>query len=187
PIEVSALKQAFQSVACKRSCGIGSVKTNIGHLDTAAGVASFIKVVEALRHRQLPPSLNFAQPNPACELDEGPFYVQSTLADWKSPGPRRAGVTSLGVGGTNAHVVLEEAPPRDSSHPSRAHQLLLVSARTHDQLDQVTEKLAAHLSACPTLSLADVAHTLRAGRPYCLERAMAMSSSLEKPSFTTAS
>ena len=183
PIEVSALKQAFQSVACKRSCGIGSVKTNIGHLDTAAGVASFIKVVEALRHRQLPPSLNFAQPNPACELDEGPFYVQSTLADWKSPGPRRAGVTSLGVGGTNAHVVLEEAPPRDSSHPSRAHQLLLVSARTPDQLDQVTENLAAHLSACPTLSLADVAHTLRAGRRAMkYRRAVVTASTCEAPS-----
>ena len=164
PIELSALKQAFQSATRKRSCGIGSVKTNIGHLDTAAGVASFIKVVQALRHRQLPPSLNFEQPNPACEIDESPFYVQRTLADWKCREPRRAGVTSLGVGGTNAHVVLEEAPPRAASLPSREHQLLLVSARTPDQLNQATENLAAYLSASPTVNLADVAHTLRAGR-----------------------
>src|SRR5690606_33736543 len=92
------------------SCGIGSVKSNIGHLDTAAGVASLIKVVQALKHRQLPATLHFQRINPAIDLSGSPFYVNASLRDWNAPAPLRAGVSSLGVGGTNGRLIVEEPP-----------------------------------------------------------------------------
>lgn len=174
PIEIAALTQAFREGTDKTGyCGIGSVKTNIGHTDTAAGVASFIKVALAMQHRQLPPSLHFSKPNPACEFERSPFYVNATLKDWTPPPgvPRRAGVSSLGVGGTNAHVILEEAPPRQPSGPSREHQLLMLSAKSQASLDANTAALAAHLREHPQIDLADVAYTLQVGRePMKLRR-----------------
>ena len=166
PIEVAALARAFRlGPESRGSCAIGSVKPNIGHLDTAAGVASLIKTVEALRHRQLPPSLHYETPNPEIDFENGPFFVNARLRDWDAAGaPRRAGVSSLGVGGTNAHVVLEEAPARAASGASRRHQLLLLSARSESSLERASERLADHLRAHPELPLADVAHTLRVGR-----------------------
>jgi acyl transferase domain-containing protein/thioesterase domain-containing protein len=174
PIEIAALTQAYREGTDKTGyCGIGSVKTNIGHTDTAAGVASFLKVALAMQHRQLPPSLHFAQPNPACEFERSPFYVNATLKDWTPPPgvPRRAGVSSLGVGGTNAHLILEEAPPRKPSGPSREHQLLMLSAKSQASLDANTAALAAHLREHPQINLADVAYTLQVGRePMKLRR-----------------
>ncbi|MCY1078995.1 beta-ketoacyl synthase N-terminal-like domain-containing protein [Archangium lansingense] len=166
PIEVQALNKVFGGKAApRRSCAIGSLKANIGHLDAAAGVAGLIKAVLALRHRKLPPNLNFEQPSPHIPWDNGPFYVNTDLKEWPAGSmPRRAGVSSFGMGGTNAHVVLEEAPARNSAPASRATQLLVLSAKTPTALDAMTANLAAQLRARPTTSLADVAYTLQAGR-----------------------
>ncbi|RKH21368.1 acyltransferase domain-containing protein [Corallococcus sp. CA047B] len=166
PIEVQALNKAFGGTdAPKRSCALGSVKANIGHLDAAAGVAGLIKTVLALRHRKLPPSLHFEQPNPHIPWNNGPFFVNTDLREWKAgKEPRRAGVSAFGMGGTNAHLVLEEAPARDTALAARSTQLLVLSAKTPTALDAMTANLAAHLRARPTASLADVAHTLQTGR-----------------------
>ncbi|MDH3599288.1 MAG: polyketide synthase, partial [Candidatus Tectomicrobia bacterium] len=136
PIEIAALTRVFRAATQnKGSCAIGAVKTNIGHLDTAAGVAGLIKTVMALQHKMLPPTLHFTQPNPEIDFENSPFYVNTTLSDWKTNGmPRRAGVSSFGIGGTNAHVILEEAPAatpafrRDETQADRPFQLLVLSA-----------------------------------------------------------
>jgi acyl transferase domain-containing protein/acyl carrier protein len=166
PIEVAALTKAFR-IGTERQgfCSIGSVKTNIGHLDAAAGVAGLIKTVLALWHGQIPPSLNFEEPNPRIDFAHSPFHVNTDLSKWETNGAaRRAGVSAFGIGGTNAHVVLEEAPVFESAGPSRPWQLLLLSARTESALDTVTANLAAHLKQHPDLDLADVAYTLQVGR-----------------------
>lgn len=166
PIEVTALTQAYRA-STKRTayCAIGSLKPNIGHLGEAAGVASFIKTVLAMRHGQLPPSLNYDTPNPEIDFPSTPFYVNSKLSAWPAAnGPRRAGVTSLGAGGTNVHVILEEAPPAKPSGPARAASLLVISARTEAALAAATTNLAQHLRENPTDKLADVAYTLQVGR-----------------------
>ncbi|KIQ70912.1 Polyketide synthase module [Wenxinia marina DSM 24838] len=167
PIEVAALTEAFRQTSdAVDHCRIGSVKTNIGHLDTAAGVASLIKASLALHHRQMPPSLGYEAPNPAIGFEGSPFRVNDTLTEWERRGhPRRAGVNSLGVGGTNAHVVLEEAPEVPAGDESDwPFQLLTVSARSKAALDAASERLAAHLEATPEQALADVAFTLKEGR-----------------------
>ncbi len=167
PIEVAALGEAFRETTSDTGfCRIGSVKTNIGHLDTAAGVASLIKTSLALSHRQIPPSLGYEKPNPAIAFDGSPFVVNDRLCDWTShKGPRRAGVNSLGVGGTNAHVVLEEAPTPPETEPSDwPFQLLTLSATNTAGLDAATARLAAHLRAHPEQDLADIAWTLHKGR-----------------------
>ncbi|MFP4273864.1 MAG: type I polyketide synthase [Paracoccaceae bacterium] len=167
PIEVAALTEAFRETTDESGfCRIGSVKTNIGHLDTAAGVASLIKASLALHHREIPPSLGFEAPNPAIEFETSPFRVNDRLSPFVShKGPRRAGVNSLGVGGTNAHVVLEEAPARAPSEDSDwPFQLLTLSARSKAALDGNAARLAAHLRAHPEQPLADVAWTLKEGR-----------------------
>ncbi|MCC5667071.1 SDR family NAD(P)-dependent oxidoreductase [Nostoc sp. CHAB 5784] len=165
PIEIAALTQAFRSQTEKTGyCAIASVKTNIGHLDAAAGIASFIKTVLALKHKQLPPSLHFQQPNPQIDFTKTPFYVNTKLADWQTDQtPRRAGVSSFGIGGTNAHVILEEAPAIISSSASRPWQLLILSAKTPTALSAIADNLASHLKEHP-LNLADVAYTLQIGR-----------------------
>ena len=164
PIEISALTQAFRTAARSR-CAIGSVKTNIGHLDAAAGVAGLIKTVLALDHKLLPPSLHFKQPNPQIDFDTSPFYVNTRLTTWKTEGtPRRAGVSAFGIGGTNAHVVLEEAPPPEPCEPARGAQLLVLSARSGPALERATDNLVAHLDGHPEQPLADIAYTLQAGR-----------------------
>ena len=167
PIEVAALTQAFQATSDKVGhCRIGSVKTNIGHLDTAAGVASLIKASMALHHHQMPPSLGYEQPNPTIDFETSPFRVNDRLTEWpRIDHPRRAGVNSLGVGGTNAHVVLEEAPaPRPSEASDWPFQILAVSGRNKAALDANAAQLAAHLRAHPDQPLADIAWTLRTGR-----------------------
>ncbi len=167
PIEVAALTTAFaQNTDEIGWCGLGSVKTNIGHLGAAAGVAGLIKTVLVMEHGLIPASLNFEQPNPKLALATSPFYVNATLSRWpEGPGPRRAGVSSFGVGGTNAHAVLEQAPPvaRPRGEARPAH-LLQVSARTETALGTLLDRLATRLREHPDLELADVAYTLRHGR-----------------------
>ncbi|MBW4431253.1 MAG: SDR family oxidoreductase [Pelatocladus maniniholoensis HA4357-MV3] len=166
PVEIAALTQAFRTKTQQKGfCGIGSVKTNIGHLDSTAGVAGLIKTVLALKHKQIPPSLNFEEPSPQIDFANSPFYVNNQLSEWKTNAtPRRAGVSSFGFGGTNAHVILEEAPIIKSSSPSRNCQLLLLSTKTNIALETATENLVNHLQKHPDLNLADVAHTLQVGR-----------------------
>ena len=165
PIEIKALSQAFGSFTEKKNfCAVGSVKSNIGHTDSAAGVAGLIKTVLALHHRVIPPSLHYQQPNPEIHFEETPFYVNSTLREWESDGPLRAGVNSFGIGGTNAHVVLEEAPKLPQTSISRPWQLLLWSARTPTALDAMTGRLRDYLAQEPDVPLADVAYTLQVGR-----------------------
>ena len=167
PIEVAALTQAFRETTRKTGfCQIGSVKTNIGHLDTAAGAASLIKTALALKNSQIPASLGYEKPNPAIDFDGSPFRVNDRLSDWPDTGgPRRAGVNSLGVGGTNAHVVLEEAPaPAPAEQSDWPFQLLTLSARSRPALEAQAERLAAHLAAHPEQDLADIAWTLHRGR-----------------------
>ena len=166
PIEVRALTQAFRKSTNRVNyCAIGSLKTNVGHLDAAAGVAALIKTVLALKHKQIPASLHFENPNPLLEIKGSPFYVNATLADWPSNGqPCRAGVTSLGIGGTNAHVIVEEAAPTPLTRESRPYQLLTVSAKSAAAADRALANLTAHLHALPDLNLADVAFTTHVGR-----------------------
>ncbi|MEV6865905.1 SDR family NAD(P)-dependent oxidoreductase [Streptosporangium subroseum] len=174
PIEVAALSAVYTRGTRDRGwCGIGSVKSNIGHLSQAAGIISVIKAVLALEHGLIPPTINYERPNPAIDFDDTPFYVASTLSKWETDGgPRRAGVSSFGIGGTNAHVVLEEAPRvKANPLPARPAHLLQVSARTATALDTTMERLAGHLTADEDLDLADVAHTLRVGRPAYPHRA----------------
>lgn len=166
PIEISGLTQAFrQSTARRQFCGVGSVKTNIGHTDAAAGVTSLIKTALALEHREIPPSLHFEKPNPHIDFENSPFYVVDRLTPWRSEGgPRRAGVSAFGIGGTNVHVVLEEAPGNTPPAPSGPWKLLTFSARTESALDASIERIATHLREHPGQDLADVAHTLHVGR-----------------------
>ncbi len=167
PIEIAALTQAFRASTDKAGyCAIGSLKSNIGHTGEASGCAAFIKVVLALQNRRIPPSLHYESPNPQCEFASSPFFVNTTLRPWEAT-PRIAGVTSLGAGGTNCHVVLEEAPPvrpGPEPAPARDHHLLVVSAKTEGALEAATQNLAQHLADHPDASLADVAFTLTVGR-----------------------
>ncbi len=166
PIEIAALTRAFRKTsAATAHCRIGSVKTNIGHLDAGAGVAGLIKTALALDRGVLPPSLHFKTANPQIDFAGSPFVVNSALSEWpRGDKPRRAGVSSFGIGGTNAHAVLEEAPACESSAGGRPWQLLVLSAKTPAALDHAALHLARHLREHPDLSLADVAHTLQVGR-----------------------
>lgn len=166
PIEVAALTKAFRAGTDKNGfCAMGSVKSNVGHLETAAGVAGLIKTVLALENQTLPPSLNFKQANPEINFTNSPFYINTQATQWPSNGqPRRAGVSSFGMGGTNAHIILEQAPEQVDTESSRDHQLLTLSARTPAALQQMTTNLAAYLSQHSSINLADVAYTLSVGR-----------------------
>lgn len=169
PIEVSALTDAFR-LGTRRSgyCAIGSVKANIGHLDAAAGVIGLIRATLALQHETIPPQANFESPNPQLNLAQTPFYVPRQAVPWRRGAtPRRAGASSLGVGGTNAHVVLEEAPARPSDRAAplaERPQLLLLSARSEPAIRAAADRLANHLEADEGLSLDRVADTLAEGR-----------------------
>src|SRR6185312_6875145 len=166
PIEVAALTQAFRAATQKKSfCALGSVKTNIGHLNTAAGVAGLIKTTLALEHKLLPPSLHFEQPNPGIDFASSPFFVNTELTNWTTNGgPRRAGISSFGIGGTNAHVIVEEAPAQESPDQGRPNQLLVLSAKTETALNTAAANLAKYLKSHPDVNVADVAYTLQVGR-----------------------
>ncbi|MEB3282830.1 MAG: SDR family NAD(P)-dependent oxidoreductase [Lyngbya sp.] len=166
PIEISALTKVFGK-SNKKYCAIGSVKSNIGHLDAAAGIAGLIKATLALKNKQIPPSLNFENPNPQINFADSAFYVNTQLSNWQKNGsPRRAGVSSFGMGGTNAHIILEEAPQVETSSNSRPWKLLLLSAKTPSALETATTQLATHLKQHSNLNLADVAYTLQTGRKH---------------------
>jgi acyl transferase domain-containing protein/thioesterase domain-containing protein len=175
PIEIAALTKVFRAGTKKKNfCGVGSVKTNIGHLDAAAGVSGLIKTVMALKHKMLPPSLNFEQSNPKINFDESPFFVSTKLANWQLPAGqdrRVAGVSAFGIGGTNVHLIVEEAPEISATSDS-SPQLLVLSAKTEAALQRRISSLAAHLQEHPELNLADVAHTLRVGRRAFEHRAV---------------
>ncbi len=179
PIEVAALSMAFrEGTAQNQFCALGSLKSNIGHLDAAAGVAGLIKTAYALKNRIIPPTINFDTPNPEIDFAASPFRVADKLEPWVSPtGPRRAGVQSLGMGGTNAHVILEEAPPvAESAHPDHP-RFYLVSAKTSEACREAAANLADALEADPDLDLGDVAFTLDQGRrKFAFRRAVAAGS-----------
>jgi amino acid adenylation domain-containing protein len=183
PIEVAALTQAFRSGGAKRNgyCAIGTGKTHIGHIDVAAGATGLIKTVLQLQHGLIPPLLHFRSPNPKIDFANSPFFPVTRLLEWqRGESPRRAGVSAFGVGGTNAHVVVEEAPLPAPGSPSRPQQLLLLSAKTDSALQAMTTNLAAHLDADPGLNLADVAFTLQSGRKlFAHRRAMVASGAAE--------
>ncbi len=166
PIEIQAVTRAFREYTARRGfCAIGSVKSNLGHLDVAAGVTGLIKTVLALEAGEIPPTLHFERPSPRIDFESSPVYVNAALSPWpEGDGPRRAGVNSFGLGGTNAHVVLEEAPAPEPALHTRAWQLLTLSARTPEALAAAAERLAARLAEPPGLDLADAAYTLATGR-----------------------
>ncbi|HYP26943.1 MAG TPA: beta-ketoacyl synthase N-terminal-like domain-containing protein [Blastocatellia bacterium] len=181
-IEVAAMTRAFRaSTEKKRFCAVGSVKTNIGHLNAAAGVASLIKCVLALQHKAIPASLNFEQPNPNIDFDNSPFYVSERLSEWPAKdAPRRAGVNSFGIGGTNAHIILEEAPPPEESRTARPCHLLLLSAKTEAALERATANLIEHLRKTrDRAELANIAYTLQVGRRSFNHRRMLVCEDLE--------
>ncbi len=181
PIEVTALTKVFRESTDKNGfCAIGSVKTNVGHLDSASGVAGFIKTVLSLKEGEIPPSLNYNEPNPKIDFDNSPFFVNNTLRKWnRGEYPLRAGVSSFGVGGTNAHVILEEAPPKPQQGSSRPWQLLVLSAKTEEALINMSKNLACHLKENPGISLADAAYTLQTGRTVLRNRRVLVSSNTE--------
>jgi acyl transferase domain-containing protein len=181
PIEIAALCQAFQAgTKRKQFCAIGSVKSNIGHLDAAAGVASLIKTVLALEHKALPPSLHFTRPNPKIDFENSPFYVNAKLSEWTSgDGPRRAGVSSFGIGGTNAHVIVEEAPVPVRSPHSRPCSVLKLSARSSSALEAMTDNLSGYLDLHPDIDLAQVAYTCEVGRRAFKHRRVVVCNSLD--------
>lgn len=172
PIEVAALTQAFQRTTQRRQfCALGTVKSNVGHLDAAAGVTGLIKTVLALQHQQLPPTLHIQTPSPKIDWAGSPFYLNTQLTDWpRHDTPRRAGVSSFGVGGTNAHVIVEEAPAPTASDSVAQPQLLPLSAQTPSALDAACRRLADHLQVQADHHLADVAYTLQRGRSAFAQR-----------------
>ncbi len=178
PIEIAALSRVYADGSQDVDwCGIGSVKSNFGHLSQAAGVVGLIKATLVLENGLIPPTINFSEPNPAIDFKSSPFYVVSTLSQWdRGDGPRRAAVSSFGIGGTNAHVVLQEAPPQPEQLGGlpRPAELLRISAWTESALATSVTRLADHLAANPRLHLGSVAHTLHIGRSQSPCRAFAI-------------
>ena len=171
-IEVAALTKAFRTHTDENNfCALGSVKSNVGHLDTASGVAAIIKTVLSLEHETIPASINFTRPNPKIDFENSPFYVNTRLRPWRSgDSPRRAGVHSFGIGGTNAHIVLEEAPAREVCESRRSRHLLLFSARSKSALQAATNNFVAHFGEHSNVNLADVAYTCQVGRREFVQR-----------------
>ncbi|MCP5207228.1 MAG: amino acid adenylation domain-containing protein [Hahellaceae bacterium] len=181
PIEIEALRQAFTHDPVQRPksvralnktgrCAIGSVKTNIGHLDAASGIAGLIKTAKALEAKKLPPSLHFKTPNPKIDFSNTPFYVNTELQDWNSEGlPRYAAVSSFGIGGSNAHIVLTDAPNQTPTENARPWRIITLSARTPSALEAMTERFVTHLKTHKEQSFANMCYTLHVGRtlfPY---------------------
>ncbi len=195
PIEVMALMEAFQAHTSKQNvCVLGAVKSNIGHLDTAAGMAGLIKAVMALKHNVIPPTLHFTTPNPELKLTDSPFTINTELKRWDiEAGVRRAGVSSFGIGGTNAHIILEEAnspsPPSFARRerglggeglPASKQNILTLSAKTPKALTELAARYHAHLAEQPDLSLPDVCHTTQLGRSHFKHRLAIVASSIDE-------
>jgi amino acid adenylation domain-containing protein len=182
PIEVAALTQAYRERTSKNQyCCLGSVKSNIGHLDAAAGIAGFMKAVLALHHRVLPATAHFECPNPVLNLPETPFFVNSRSQPWAGGAtPRRAGVSAFGIGGTNVHVILEESASRESKPATRPEQLLVLSTKTPTALDDAASRLGNYLRTHPQVNLADLAYSLQVGRHAFAHRRAVVGSSVEQ-------
>jgi polyketide synthase PksN len=166
-IEYQAASRAFRAYTAKRQfCAIGSIATNLGHAASAAGVAGLLKLVLSLKHRQIPPSLHFEAANPAIDFSSGPFYVNTRLCDWDAGGrgPRRGAVSSFGIGGTNAHVVVEEAPAVAPPAVETPAHLIVLSARSAERLAQQVRNLLTLVHGAPDVSMNDLAYTLVVGR-----------------------
>ncbi|QQS35340.1 MAG: aminotransferase class III-fold pyridoxal phosphate-dependent enzyme [Ignavibacteriales bacterium] len=164
PIEVAALTKAFRNFTNKKNfCAIGSVKTNVGHLDVAAGIAGLIKTVLALKNKKIPPSLNYEEPNPEIDFEDSPFFVSTKLSEWKSESVLRAGIMSTGMGGTNAHVIIEEAPQQIKKDSSESPKIFLLSAKSDAALNDYTSSIKSYLNH-PEINLDDTAYTLQIGR-----------------------
>jgi acyl transferase domain-containing protein/acyl carrier protein len=166
PVEINALTKAFsQSTSRKQYCAIGSVKSNIGHLNIASGIAGLIKTVLALKYKKIPPSINFDKPNPQINFADSPFYVNASLCDWeRGITPRRAGVSSFGMGGTNVHLILEEAEQSQSTSSTLTHHLLPVSAKNESSLNNYKLQVGQYFKDSDQRNLADIAYTLQLGR-----------------------
>lgn len=166
PIEVEALTRSFREESARRRfCALGSIKSNVGHLDVAAGVVGLIKAALCVERGMIPATLHFERPNPRLRLDESPFYVSDRTRRWcPDAGPRIAGVSAFGIGGTNAHVIVQEPPPRLYSRPSHRWQLLPVSAQSSAARDHQARQLVDAINERPDISIADAAFTLSQGR-----------------------
>jgi acyl transferase domain-containing protein len=189
-IELEALDQIYRTQGMSRFCALGSIKTNIGHLDTAAGVTGLIKAVLCLKHRAFVPSLHFTQPNPVLDRPGCPFYVTTTLRPWETTRgqSRRAGVSSFGIGGTNAHAILEEAPEIEDASEAPVTHLFPLSTRDAPALERASQSLGKYLQANENIKLADVAYTLQTGRRrFQCRRVVAASESTELTSLLLAS
>ena len=182
PIELAALDRVFGAATTKKGfCCIGSVKANFGHLDTAAGVAGLIKTVLMLEHKMLPPLVNFAQPNPESGLEDGSFYITTKPVEWRTDGrPRRAGISSFGIGGTNAHVIVEEAPAAQATQNHESWKLLPLSAKSRSSLETASANLTRYLNDQAEVNLADVAYTLQVGRKAFAHRRVALCRNAEE-------
>lgn len=167
-VEIAALTQAFrESTERKQFCAIGSIKSNIGHLDVAAGAVGLIKVILMLKHKKIPPTIHYRESNPELNLETSPFYVNDKLVDWETDGKTRlAGISSFGMGGTNVHVVLSEAPKQEPELSSRPGHLFILSAKTETALETATKNLSGFLKNNKEINLADAAYTLQVGRQY---------------------
>ena len=177
PIEFRALNESY-NIPGLSQCGLGSLKSNFGHLGAAAGVAGFIKTVLSIYHKTLVPSINYSEPNPEMDLADSPFYIVTKASPWPTPElPFRAGVSSFGIGGTNAHVILEEhiQAPRHKASNS-VEELIIVSASNKQSLDRNLKALAEHLNSHSDIALSDIAYTLQRGREHLTERAALFSS-----------
>jgi natural product biosynthesis luciferase-like monooxygenase protein len=181
PIEFAALTKSFRAGTKRRGyCAVGSVKTNFGHLNVAAGVAGLIKTVQSLKHRMIPPSLHFERPNPNIDFVASPFYINTQLTPWRTNGsPRFAGISSFSIGGTNAHVIVQEAPVLVSSEVRRNWHLLTLSARTSTALEALTDRLTTYLRQSPETNPADLAYTLQVGRKRFTQRRMLVYAGVE--------
>lgn len=165
PIEVEALQQVFRSATdAKQFCALGSLKSNIGHLNTVSGVAGLIKAAKSVKIGEIPPNLNYTTPNPKIDFVNSPFFVPTQLTKWPIQGTRRAGVSSFGIGGTNTHIIIEEPPPVISGETARSLHVALLSAKNATALDAACARLTEHLRANPDENIADICHTLAAGR-----------------------
>jgi acyl transferase domain-containing protein len=182
PIEIAALNQVYNQAALKpESIGLGSVKSNIGHLNAAAGVAGLIKTALALKYGWIPPSVNFQEANRKIPFERGPFRVNDKLSPWPDQNkPRRAGVSSFGIGGTNVHIILEEAPRMEPSEPAKPFQLIVLSAKTGAALERATDRLSAHLFEHQEQNFADIAFTLQEGRKAFEHRRIAVGRDLSE-------
>jgi polyketide synthase PksJ len=181
PIEVTALTKVFGPGSRQGTCALGAVKTNIGHLDAAAGIAGLTKAVLALEKRSIPPTLHYREPNPEISFEKTPFHINTTAIDWEAgETPRRAGVNSFGIGGTNIHAVLEEAPETAPSGPSRPAQAFVLSAKSAVALDRAADRLVSHLRRHPDEPAADIAYTLQVGRRAFTHRRSVVGSTVEE-------